>query len=213
MAWKVSGRDSRRTRRPSIQIDQRSQVPSAPEVRRLLCVLSAGRVCAEIGTGLGEGAAAIAETAVSLVTVEIDRERAAIAETRLAGYPHARVVAGDWQDVLTEYGPFDFVFLDGPAWPRRPSQLDHVIDLLSNGGLLLVDDLRPSRVGEDAARDMLLTHPRLVASELLISASFSGRHRRASSRGNVCTGTWRTSCRSSCNRREPRRRHTPPALV
>lgn len=142
-----------------------------PEVRRLLSVLGTGRVCAEVGTGLGEGAAAIAGTAASLVTVEIDPERAAVAEARLAIFEHARVVVSDWQDVLGDYAPFEFVFLDGPPWPRDPAQLDQLIDMLPFGGLLLVDDLTPASVGPDVARDILLAHPRLAAAEMLISQS------------------------------------------
>ena len=46
---------------------------SLPEVQRLLAVLAAGKRCAETGTAFGEGAAAIASTAVSLVTVESER--------------------------------------------------------------------------------------------------------------------------------------------
>lgn len=56
---------------------------SLPEVQRLLAVLAAGKRCAETGTALGEGAAAIASTARSLVTVERDPERAAVAARRL----------------------------------------------------------------------------------------------------------------------------------
>ena len=49
---------------------------SIPEVHALLRVLAAGRRAAEIGTAFGEGARAIAKTAESLVTVELDAARA-----------------------------------------------------------------------------------------------------------------------------------------
>jgi predicted O-methyltransferase YrrM len=52
---------------------------SIPAVQALLRVLAAGRRVAEIGTAFGEGAAAMAETARELVTVEVDEERAAVA--------------------------------------------------------------------------------------------------------------------------------------
>jgi predicted O-methyltransferase YrrM len=52
-------------------------------VQRLLAVLAVGRRCAETGTAFGEGAAAIASTAHSLVTVESDAERAQAAAERL----------------------------------------------------------------------------------------------------------------------------------
>jgi predicted O-methyltransferase YrrM len=57
---------------------------SIPAVQALLRVLAAGRRVAEIGTAFGEGAAAIAETARELVTVELDPARAAVARERLA---------------------------------------------------------------------------------------------------------------------------------
>ena len=100
-----------------------SAVPSAPEVQRLLRVMSTGRVCAEVGTGLGDGAAAMAETATSLVTVESEYDRALSSQRRLAHYEHVRVVHGGWREVLGAYAPFEFMFLDGPAWPpsRRPA--------------------------------------------------------------------------------------------
>ena len=58
---------------------------SIPEVQQLLAVLAAGKRCAELGTAFGEGAAAIASTAESLVTVEVETDRAAIARKRLEG--------------------------------------------------------------------------------------------------------------------------------
>jgi predicted O-methyltransferase YrrM len=146
-------------------------MPSTPEVRQLLRVLCAGRRCVEVGTGEGAGAAAIAETAATLVTIEIDPVRAAAAEERLRRYEHVRVLAGDWRDCLSTHAPFDFMFLDGPAWPRHPDQLEALIDSLEPGGLLLVDDLAPKEVDPDPARDLLLRHPRLVAALMLSSPS------------------------------------------
>jgi predicted O-methyltransferase YrrM len=57
---------------------------SLPEVQRLLAVLAAGRRCAEVGSAFGEGAAAIASTAASLATVELDPQRASLAFGSLA---------------------------------------------------------------------------------------------------------------------------------
>jgi predicted O-methyltransferase YrrM len=68
---------------------------SIPEVRALLRVLAAGRDVAELGTAFGEGAAAMAETARSVVTVELDPERAAIARGRLAPFENVEALEGD----------------------------------------------------------------------------------------------------------------------
>src|SRR5207253_2281304 len=86
---------------------------SLPEVHRLLAVLAAGRRAAEIGTAYGGGAEAMASTAWSLVTVEVDPERAAAAREKLAARPHVEVLAGDWREQLAPRGPFELVFVDG----------------------------------------------------------------------------------------------------
>jgi predicted O-methyltransferase YrrM len=138
---------------------------SLPEVQRLLAVLAAGRRCAETGTAFGEGAAAIASTAASLVTVESDPERAALARDRLRDLPNVELLVGDWRDVLPERAPFDFLFFDAGKLDEAPE----VVDLLPPGGLLLKDDLTPGRPGPDPVRELLFGHPRLVAVEILTS--------------------------------------------
>jgi predicted O-methyltransferase YrrM len=136
---------------------------SLPEVQRLLAVLAAGRRCAETGTAFGEGAAAIASTALSLVTVERDPERAALAAERLVGLANVQLEVGDWRDELSARGPFDFLFFDAGRLDESPE----AIDLLAPGGLLLKDDLSPGWQGPDPIRDLLFGHRELVAVEIL----------------------------------------------
>lgn len=136
---------------------------SLPEVQRLLSVLAAGRRCAETGTAFGEGAAAIASTAASLVTVEQDPERAAVARERLAGLENVELFVGDWRDVLPVRAPFDFLFFDAGRFDEAPD----AVDLLVTGGLLLKDDLTPGRPGPDPVRELLFGHPELVAVEIM----------------------------------------------
>jgi predicted O-methyltransferase YrrM len=136
---------------------------SLPEVQRLLSVLAAGRRCAETGTAFGEGAAAIASTAASLVTVEQDPERAAVARERLAGLENVELFVGDWRDVLPDRAPFDFLFFDAGRFDEAPD----AVDLLVPGGLLLKDDLTPGRPGPDPVRELLFGHPELVAVEIM----------------------------------------------
>ena len=113
---------------------------SLPEVQRLLSVLAAGRRCAETGTAFGEGAAAIASTAASLVTVERDASRADAARERLAAYDNVEFHVGDWRDVLPTRAPFGFLFFDAGRLDEAPE----VVDLLEPGGLLVKDDLTPA---------------------------------------------------------------------
>ena len=136
---------------------------SLPEVQRLLAVLAAGRRCAETGTAFGEGAAAIASTATSLVTVERDPERAAVAAERLEGLANVELFVGDWRDVLPAKAPFDFLFFDAGRLDEAPD----AIELLAPGGLLLKDDLSPDWPGPDPVRELLFRHPHLVAVEIL----------------------------------------------
>jgi len=137
---------------------------SLPEVQRLLAVLAAGKKCAETGTAFGEGAAAIASTAASLVTVERDAERAAVAQERLDGHANVELHVGDWRDFLPERAPFDFLFFDAGKIDESPD----VVDLLAPGGLLVKDDLTPGRPIEgDPVRTFLFGRRELEAVEIL----------------------------------------------
>jgi predicted O-methyltransferase YrrM len=137
---------------------------SIPEVQRLLRVLAAGKRAAEVGTAFGEGAAAIAETASSLVTVEVDADRAEIARQRLAPFPNVRLLVGDWHDLLPPLGPFELLFFDGGGIEES------ALDLVTPGGLIVKDDLTPGRPGPDPVRELLLEHPQLVGVEILTTA-------------------------------------------
>jgi len=141
---------------------------SIPAVRRLLSVLAVGRRCAEAGTAFGEGAAAIGGTAQSLVTVEIDEERAEAARARLGGLENVEVVVGDWRTVLPNRAPFGLLFLDGGGFKQEPEVVGPLaVGLLDQGGLLVIDDLTPGLAGHDPARSFLLEHEELVATEIL----------------------------------------------
>jgi predicted O-methyltransferase YrrM len=139
---------------------------SIPEVQALLRVLAAGRRCAEVGTAFGEGAAAMSDTAASLVTVEIDEERAAIARERLHGRENVELLLGDWRDLLPPRAPFELLFFDGG---RFASAAD-AIDLVAAGGLLVKDDLTPDWPGPDPVRELLFGHPELLAVEILTTS-------------------------------------------
>ena len=143
---------------------------SIPEVRALLRVLAAGRDVAELGAAFGEGAAAMAETARSVVSVELDPERAAVARRRLAGVPGVELLEGDWRDALHGRGPFGLVFADGGT----PVDWSAILDLVEPGGLIVKDDLTPGgAVDGDPVREFLLRDPRLAAAEILVTPEMS----------------------------------------
>ena len=139
---------------------------SIPEVQRLLAVLAAGKRCAELGSAYGEGAAAIASTAASLVTVERDPDRIALARERLAGVDNVELLEGDWRDLLPQRGPFELVFLDSGDWKEEPAR-QQALDLVEPGGLLLKDDMTPGLPGPDPVREWFFGHPDLLATEIL----------------------------------------------
>jgi predicted O-methyltransferase YrrM len=147
---------------------------SIPEVQRLLSVLAAARRVAEAGTAFGEGAEAMARTARSIVTVELDPERAALAAERLAPYENVELLVGDWREELPPRGPFGLVFLDGGGFKHAPDENgDLVYGLLESGGLLVMDDMTPGREEFDLVRGWAHGHSGLEAVEVLTTPETS----------------------------------------
>jgi predicted O-methyltransferase YrrM len=145
---------------------------SISEVQQLLGVLAAGRRVGEAGTAFGEGAEAMARTATSIVTVELDPERAATAAERLGPYTNVELLVGDWRELLPPRGPFGLVFLDGGGFKRAPEEnSDLVFHLLEPGGLLVLDDLTPGRTEFDPVRAWAHGHSGLRAAEILTTPS------------------------------------------
>ena len=147
-----------------------------PAAGRVLAVLAAGRPggrFAELGTGVGAGAAWLAsgmDATATLVTVEADPDRAALATEVLAGDDRITVLAGDAAVLIPPRAPFDLVFLD--TRHPRPAAL---IDLLAPGGVLVVDDVTPVaalpadspfRTGDP--KRALFADRRLVATEIVL---------------------------------------------
>jgi predicted O-methyltransferase YrrM len=167
-------------------------IPSAslPGVGRFLGVLAAGCVggrIGEIGTGVGIGAAWMATAMpadATLVTVEIDEERAAAAADLLAGDDRVTVLPGDARQVLGRHGPFDLLFADG-GW-RDPGGLATLVDLIRVGGRVVMDDVTPlaalppestlpestlpesSLRDSDVKRQLFFGDPRLLSAEVVL---------------------------------------------
>jgi predicted O-methyltransferase YrrM len=141
-----------------------------PEVQALLRVLATGRDVAEMGGAYGETAAIMAETARSVVTVELDAERAAVARERLGELANVELLEGDVWERLQGRGPFGLVFLDGGLRPVTAEKCDTILALLEPGGFLVKDDMTPGRPIEgDEIREFLLRDPRLAATEFLVT--------------------------------------------
>lgn len=141
---------------------------SIPEVQRLMAVLATGRRCAEAGTAFGEGTRALASTAASVVSVEIDTERAQLAAEALRDVSYVELLVGDWKELLPPRAPFDLFFLDSGGFKEAPRSIGALaIELLAPGGLLIADDMVPGHAGHDPARRSVLDHPDLTATEIL----------------------------------------------
>jgi predicted O-methyltransferase YrrM len=144
----------------------------SPEAGRLLRVLAGqrGRArVAEIGAGCGVGSAWILSALapeVPFVTVELDEVRAGAVAQLLAGDEQARVLHGDWQELLPPEAPFDLLVADG----GRSKEHEQLLGLLAPGGTLVLDDLTPGRPGPDPVRELWLRHPRTASIELQLSA-------------------------------------------
>jgi predicted O-methyltransferase YrrM len=141
------------------------------ETGRLLQVLAGQRGherVAEIGTGCAVGSAWILsalDPGVAFLTVELDEKRAAEATDLLAEDEGARVLHGDWRELLPAEAPFDFLFADG----GKAKYDEELVGLLAPGGMLVLDDLTPGYADPDPVRELWLSHPRVVAVELQIS--------------------------------------------
>ena len=142
------------------------------EAGRLLHVLASqrGRTrVAEIGTGCGVGSAWILAglaPGVPFVTVELDDQRAGAAAELLAEDANARVLEGDWRELLAGEAPFDLLFADG----GRSKEHEALVGLLAPRGTLVMDDLTPGRaLSGDPVRELWLRHPRVACVELRLS--------------------------------------------
>jgi predicted O-methyltransferase YrrM len=152
-----------------------------PTQGRLLGLLAAGvigGVIGETGTGCGVGLAWLAAAAgpdVTLVSVEQDLARCAVARRLFAGDERVTVLCGDWSE-LAAYGPFDLLVADGGGQGKGAEPPLDPAGWLTFGGTLVIDDFTPSHEwppchdgAPDTARLHWLTHPDLLATELRLT--------------------------------------------
>jgi predicted O-methyltransferase YrrM len=148
---------------------------STPEIGRLLAVVAASKPSgrfAEIGTGTGVGAAWVLSAMSpesSLVTVELDGDRAAAAQRLFEDVPNVRVLHGDWHELLPSEAPFDLLFFDGGRWKTGdvPGESSQAVALVAPGGVVVIDDLTPSLREGDPVREWWLENAELAATEIL----------------------------------------------
>jgi predicted O-methyltransferase YrrM len=162
----------------AVEESRRRDFPLAciPEVGRLLrfCAGLRGivRIC-ELGTAYGVGAAWI-ETGMAsgatLLTVELDPERARAAQAMFADNPAVEVLAADWSLAL-ERGPFDMLFSDGGP-KRAPGDPEKLLPLVRTGALVVLDDFTPG-ADEDGSREIWLGNPSYDGVEVQVAKDAS----------------------------------------
>ena len=156
-----------------------------PEVGRLLHLLVSARRSARIGetgTACGVGAAWIAsgmDQDSTLVTAELDPERAAIATRLFSQTQNVKTLCGDWS-LIKVHGPFDILFVDGgPA----KSECDEIMSMVARRGLIVFDDLTPPHVWTeeqrrayadgDPVRNAWRDRPGCAACEVMVTVNAS----------------------------------------
>jgi predicted O-methyltransferase YrrM len=154
---------------------------SRSETGRLLAALAATRsgTIAECGTGCGVGAAWLRSGApkqTRVITAELDPELAHGVMDMFAN-DDIDVMHADWSR-LAEHGPFSLVFMDAQSaksWPREV-----IVDLLQEGGMIVMDDFIPSttwpplvRGRVDVLRQEWLTDDRFVSVDVMVAQDTS----------------------------------------
>jgi predicted O-methyltransferase YrrM len=150
---------------------------SLPGTGRFLAMLAAG--CAggqigELGTGTGVGSAWIAGAMpadCTLITAEIDEQRAEAARELFADDPRVRVITGDAFPEISARAPYDLLFSDGGT----SSGTGGLIGLLRIGGRIVMDDVTPATLlppdspylSGDPKREFF-GDPRLVSAEVVL---------------------------------------------
>ena len=172
----------------AVEITRSQDFPLAciPEVGRLLQICAGlhgvEKVC-ELGTAYGVGAAWIESglrPGATLLTVELDAERAAAARALMSDNQSVEVLTGDWS-LARSRGPFDLLFSDGG--PKRDlGDPEKIAQLLRAGGLVLLDDYTPESAwtesqraiyAADFSRKIWLESPLYRAQELVVNPASS----------------------------------------
>ena len=153
---------------------------SLPGTGRFLAMLAAGCAggrIAELGTGAGIGAAWMAAAMpadCTLVTAELDPDRAAAAARVLAGDPRVTVLTGDATSLIAARGPYDLIFADSGV--RDADAFGALAGLLKPGGRIVMDDVTPvaalpagSPLRErDLKRELFAGQPGLTWTEVVL---------------------------------------------
>jgi len=110
----------------------------------------------ELGTGLGISLCwmiAGMDDKSTLTTVELDPQLIKIVQGTIQRDPRVNYVCSDGAEWIKDYqGPkFDLIFAD--SWPGKYSELDETLELVSDGGYYIIDDMSAQPNWPDGHQD------------------------------------------------------------
>ena len=152
------------------------------ETGRLLATLAAtrGGTLAEFGTGTGVGTAWLRSGVrgdAKIVTAELNPKLAGAAAEIFEDDPQVEVLAADWS-TLTDKGPFSLLYLD--SGDPSSVRVDVVVDLVDEGGIVVLDDFTPCEMWPpifhgrvDTLREEWLTDERFTTVEVMVAPDAS----------------------------------------
>ena len=132
---------------------------------QMLAAQVRGGVIGEMGTGVGVGTAWMAHAMPKdsrIVTIETDALRASAAAELFADDNRITILHGDALE-LAKHGPFHLVYCD--AGPGKIDHQDVTVAMTRPGGLILLDDLTPTRTD----LDWWLHSPGVVAATIWVT--------------------------------------------
>jgi predicted O-methyltransferase YrrM len=129
----------------------------------------------EVGTGYGVSTSWILSamsTQASLISVDRSQQQIELIEHVLIR-ENVDFISGDWKEVIHK-GPFNFIFAD--ATDAKKDNAESLFEALEVGGILIMDDFTAEEYWPDewkgkpdAVREFWLNHPRLAATEILLT--------------------------------------------
>lgn len=154
-------------------------------VLQTLVTMARAKRILEIGMFTGYSALTMAEAMPDdgqLVTIDIDREREAIAKSFFSKSPHGRKISiriGDAMDVISDLdGPFDLVFIDADK-TNYLNYYEAVMPMIPSGGVIVADNVLWSGevldAGTEDARALDEFNKRVVDDRRVINALLTVR--------------------------------------
>lgn len=130
--------------------------PNQGKLLKLLIETSGAKRVLEIGTLGGYSTIWLGRSAESVVSLEVDPDRAALARANIerAGLTNGEVVVGPAVETLATLDePFDFVFIDADK-PSNPIYIKEAVRLTCPGALVVADNVvRDGAIVDEASDD------------------------------------------------------------